>query len=80
MATSDCETKSSKAPKFCELNQPEQIEKLRYELQMALRAISYLGNKVVTIQEHQHGANGEVTVHLSRTGRVFEPDRSKFLD
>lgn len=80
MVTEETETKISRDLKFCELNQSQQIEKLRYELQIALRAISHLGNKITTIQNHQHNLNGEVLVSPNRIDRVFQSDRSGFLN
>lgn len=74
------ETGSVKELKFCELKQDEQIEKLRYELQIALRAISHIGNKIVTLEEHQHNVNGKVLIALGRINRAFQPDRSNHLN
>lgn len=78
--TANCEKPSGRNLKFCELNQTEQIEKLRYELQIALRAISHLGNEVITIKEHQHGSNGEVLISPNRINKAFQPDRTNRLE
>lgn len=76
----ECETKGSKAPKFRELDEYQQIEKLHYELQIALRGIAHIGNKMTTIEKHQHGTNGEVLIDVNRANRAYEQDRSSFLD
>jgi len=80
MPTTECEDKAVRDPKFCELDQAGQIEKLRYELRIALQAISNIGNRVIAIQSHQHNSNGDVLISLNRIDRVFQSDRSRFLD
>lgn len=64
---------------FHELEQYKQIEKLRYELQIALKSISNMGNRIITLQEHQHSDDGKVLIPFERHNRVFQADRSMRL-
>ncbi len=74
------EKECTKEPKFSELEQNKQIEKLHYELTIVLRTISNIGNKVTVMQSHQHGRDGKMLIDMERHSRIFQADRSGRLD
>lgn len=75
-----CDEKSiSRVQTFDELSMNEQIQKLRYELQCAARAISRIGNESAKLRRHEHGSNGNVVIEIADGGREFTADRSEFL-
>ena len=64
---------------FDDLSTDEQIQKLRYELQCAARAISRIGNESAMLRKHEHGNKGNVVVGIESGSREFTCDRSEFL-
>lgn len=71
--------KTAKAKTFEEFTQEEQIFKLRYELQIALRTIARIGDSLSVLKKHEHSGKGNVLVDINCSDITTFHDRSEFL-